>query len=117
GSRSNSRAFRMTRSIDAPWQSLARLFRDKSRTLAGIDLCERPRGFVLRQLLLKNKGFQELHAMSEPLDEQNDRPLAGTGEGFRLLVESVLDYAIFMLDPRGYVLTWNAGAERIKGYK
>ena len=35
---------------------------------------------------------------------------------FRLLVESVLDYAIFMLDPDGTVLTWNAGAERLKGY-
>jgi PAS domain S-box-containing protein len=36
---------------------------------------------------------------------------------FRLLVESVRDYAIFMLDPTGNVLTWNAGAERFKGYK
>ena len=38
-------------------------------------------------------------------------------ERFRLLVESVRDYAIFMLDPRGHVLTWNAGAERFKGYR
>lgn len=37
-------------------------------------------------------------------------------ERFRLLVESVRDYAIFMLDPSGIVLTWNAGAQRIKGY-
>ena len=37
-------------------------------------------------------------------------------ERFRLLVESVRDYAIFMLDPTGLVLTWNAGAERFKGY-
>ena len=36
---------------------------------------------------------------------------------FRLLVESVRDYAIFMLDTTGHVLTWNAGAERLKGYK
>jgi PAS domain S-box-containing protein len=36
---------------------------------------------------------------------------------FRLLVESVRDYAIFMLDPDGIVLTWNAGAERFKGYR
>jgi PAS domain S-box-containing protein len=35
---------------------------------------------------------------------------------FRLLVESVTDYAIFMLDPTGHVMSWNAGAERIKGY-
>jgi PAS domain S-box-containing protein len=37
-------------------------------------------------------------------------------ESFRLLVESVRDYAIFMLDPTGHVATWNLGAERIKGY-
>jgi sigma-B regulation protein RsbU (phosphoserine phosphatase) len=35
---------------------------------------------------------------------------------FRLLVESVKDYAIFMLDPNGHIATWNLGAERIKGY-
>ena len=34
----------------------------------------------------------------------------------RLLVESVRDYAIFALDPQGYILSWNAGAERFKGY-
>ena len=38
-------------------------------------------------------------------------------ERFRLLVESVKDYAIFMLDTGGRVATWNLGAERIKGYK
>jgi PAS domain S-box-containing protein len=37
-------------------------------------------------------------------------------ERFRLLVEGVKDYAIFMLDPNGYVTTWNEGAQRIKGY-
>jgi PAS domain S-box-containing protein len=35
---------------------------------------------------------------------------------FRLLVQGVTDYAIFMLDPKGHVASWNAGAERIKGY-
>jgi len=36
---------------------------------------------------------------------------------FRLLVEGVTDYAIYMLDPSGIITNWNAGAERIKGYK
>ncbi|MEA3027236.1 MAG: hypothetical protein QOF91_2521 [Alphaproteobacteria bacterium] len=35
---------------------------------------------------------------------------------FRLLVQSVVDYAIYMLDPAGIITNWNAGAERIKGY-
>jgi PAS domain S-box-containing protein len=37
-------------------------------------------------------------------------------ERFRLLVEGVKDYAIFMLDPHGYITTWNEGAQRINGY-
>ncbi|KAH7122414.1 sensor histidine kinase-like protein/response regulator Fos-1 [Dendryphion nanum] len=37
-------------------------------------------------------------------------------ETFRILVETVKDYAIFMLDPKGYIATWNAGAHKFKGY-
>lgn len=37
-------------------------------------------------------------------------------ERFRLLVDGVRDYAIFMLDPEGRVVSWNSGAERLKGY-
>src|SRR5204863_376209 len=40
-----------------------------------------------------------------------------TADSFRLLVETVRDYAIFMLDGSGRVLTWNAGAQRLKGYR
>lgn len=42
--------------------------------------------------------------------------LAQSEERFRLLVDSVMDYAIFMLDPNGIVESWNAGAQRLKGY-
>ena len=35
---------------------------------------------------------------------------------FQLLVAGVRDYAIFMLDPDGFIKTWNAGAQRFKGY-
>lgn len=38
-------------------------------------------------------------------------------ERFKLLVESVKDYGIFMLDPTGHINSWNEGAQRIKGYK
>lgn len=49
----------------------------------------------------------------------NDTPRRGLFESerrFRLLVEGVVDYAIYMLDPDGIVSNWNAGARRIKGY-
>jgi PAS domain S-box-containing protein len=43
--------------------------------------------------------------------------LADVEERFRLLVENVQDYAIFLLDSEGYIISWNRGAERLKGYK
>ena len=47
----------------------------------------------------------------------NKEELRQSEDRFKLLVQSVRDYAIFMLDPNGVVLTWNAGAERFKGYR
>jgi PAS domain S-box-containing protein len=46
-----------------------------------------------------------------------EQMLQSSREIFQLLVSSVRDYAIFMLDPEGRVATWNTGAERIKQYK
>jgi formate hydrogenlyase transcriptional activator len=46
-----------------------------------------------------------------------DEALRLSEQRFRLLVDEVKDYAIFMLDPRGRVASWNAGAEKIKGYE
>src|SRR6266511_3803458 len=48
--------------------------------------------------------------------ERVDRSGQLAAEEFRLLVEGVKDYAIFLLDADGYVASWNPGAERIKGY-
>ncbi|MCD2325124.1 PAS domain S-box protein [Sphingomonas sp. IC-56] len=46
-----------------------------------------------------------------------EEELRRSEERFRLLVQSVTDYAIYMLDPQGHVASWNAGAERFKGYR
>jgi PAS domain S-box-containing protein len=51
---------------------------------------------------------EERRASAEALRQSEER--------FRLLVEQVKDYAIFMLDPQGNIATWNEGAERFKGY-
>jgi PAS domain S-box-containing protein len=48
---------------------------------------------------------------------QAEEALRQSQEEFRLLVQSVTDYAIYRLDPSGRVSCWNAGAERIKGYR
>ena len=57
--------------------------------------------------------FRELETARALATAQRDQ----SEERFRLMVESVKDYAIFMLDPRGIVTTWNAGAQLIKGYR
>ena len=48
---------------------------------------------------------------------QKQKTLAVAQEHFRLLVAGVREHAIFLLDAEGNVLTWNAGAEAIKGYR
>ena len=55
--------------------------------------------------------------MPDASDDQNKKDLFDSERRFRLLVEGVVDYAIYMLDPDGIVTNWNAGAARIKGYQ
>lgn len=57
--------------------------------------------------------------MKKPMNETSKSPatVLGSEDSYRLLVESVKDYAIVMLDPDGHVASWNAGAERFKGYR
>ncbi|HUC68912.1 MAG TPA: PAS domain S-box protein [Stellaceae bacterium] len=60
-----------------------------------------------------------LRRLNDYLEERIAQRSAALGESerrFRLLVEGVVDYAIFMLDPEGRVTNWNTGAARIKGY-
>ncbi|HEY3149647.1 MAG TPA: PAS domain S-box protein [Dongiaceae bacterium] len=49
-------------------------------------------------------------------DQQRQRDLFESERNFRLLVEGVADYALYMLDPDGVVTSWNSGGQRIKGY-
>jgi diguanylate cyclase (GGDEF)-like protein/PAS domain S-box-containing protein len=61
---------------------------------------------------------QVAHVLATAIErEQAEQALKDSAEQFRLLVEGVQDYGIFMLDADGYVVSWNAGAERIKGYR
>jgi PAS domain S-box-containing protein len=66
--------------------------------------------------VLKSKVsvFVDLFHMNERLKQ---KAVQQSEERFRLLVDSVQDYAIFMLDPQGRVTSWNEGAERIMGFQ
>ena len=72
-----------------------------------------------RELSARHEVEQELRQVNETLEqrvEDRARQLADTEQRFRLLIESVTDYAIYMLDPSGHIVNWNPGARRIKGY-
>jgi PAS domain S-box-containing protein len=79
-----------------------------------------------REVEARARAEQELQKLNQSLEERANvraRELAAsltqleeTERRFKLLVESVTDYAIFMLDPGGHVINWNPGAARAKGY-
>jgi PAS domain S-box-containing protein len=51
-----------------------------------------------------------------PIDRPRGVPSPPPQDLFRLLVEGIRDYAVFVLDPEGHVITWNPGAQNMKGY-
>ncbi|MFY0577898.1 PAS domain S-box protein [Cystobacter fuscus] len=66
---------------------------------------------------VRNRAGEVVLVASAMLDiTERKRAESAMEERFRLLVEGVEDYAIFMLDPKGRVTSWNPGAERIKGW-
>ncbi|EJM48675.1 PAS domain S-box [Pseudomonas sp. GM33] len=51
------------------------------------------------------------------MSEDQNRPSTVEDKRFRLLIDAVIDYAIYMIDPDGVITSWNAGARRFKGYE
>jgi PAS domain S-box-containing protein len=70
------------------------------------------------KMMTKSRSLDETAFSPRDVTERRgaEEELHQSEEHFRLLVESVRDYAIFMLTPEGDVASWNAGAERMKGY-
>jgi PAS domain S-box-containing protein len=77
-------------------------------------------GNGLPTLLRLGREFRHLSAMkinTPNLAEDALDALRDSEERYQLLLDGIKEYAIFMIDPHGQILSWNAGAERIKGYK
>ena len=74
---------------------------------------------IISPLLNSDGTVRGFAKVTRDLTERREaeEQLRRSEEMLSLLVGSVQDYAIFMLDPRGYVESWNAGAQRIKGYR
>ena len=69
---------------------------------------------IMRWALPTTRHSQE-HSQSDAHSLTTEK-LRQSEERFRVLVESIQDYAIYILDPNGFVVSWNSGAQRIKGY-
>src|SRR6185295_10089264 len=87
-----------------------RLRKDGSRFWANV---------VITPVFNEIKVLQGFTKVTRDLTErkETERELDEAQRQLRLMIASVGDYAIFMLDPQGNVLSWNKGAENIKGYK
>ncbi|WP_395844906.1 PAS domain S-box protein [Archangium violaceum] len=76
------------------------------------------RNWLCNYAPVRNRAGEVILVATAALDiTERKRAESAAEERFRLLVEGVEDYAIFMLDPQGRVTSWNPGAERIKGWK
>ena len=71
---------------------------------------------LLQESQLARQQLQELNEVLEQRIEERSEQLRKSELQFQQLVSGVTDYALYMLDPHGIVMSWNPGAERIKGY-
>src|SRR4051812_43234164 len=63
-----------------------------------------------------NDRSRQRHAGAVMNNAGTYQDLINNATRFQLLVDAVTDYAIYMLDPKGIVISWNSGAQRLKGY-
>jgi PAS domain S-box-containing protein len=101
-------AFKASRGIEDIYE-LTYIRKDGSRfpAIVSVTALRDDRLAVIGYLLIGTDNSARRHA---------EEKLRWTEESFRLMVESVSDYAIVMLDPKGCVVSWNTGAQRIKGF-
>ncbi|PYU57496.1 MAG: hypothetical protein DMG56_22330 [Acidobacteria bacterium] len=91
--------------ISGVWQH-----RKKDGSLIDVEITSHP-------LVYNCKNARLVVATDITKRKKAEKALQQSEERFRLLVSEVTDYAILMLDPEGHIASWNAGAERIKGYR
>jgi len=101
-------AFKASRGIEDIYE-LTYIRKDGSRfpAIVSVTALRDDQAAIIGYLLIGTDNSARKHV---------EEKLRWTEESFRLMVESVSDYAIVMLDPEGHVVSWNTGAERIKGY-
>ncbi len=104
-------------SVGQPSDTTALLMRDRmQRTEAEIFARAQEIQQANQQLKVAHAELRRLNELLEQRSAEREEMLKSSDERFRLLVDGVREYAIFMLDPHGTIISWNQGAERIYGY-
>jgi PAS domain S-box-containing protein len=104
------------------WHGAFRLAGAVKILTAGASLGTAVLLFRLLPKFLQAPGLDQALALNASLTVERverrlaERQLVESQERLRLLIDGVQDYAIFMMDPQGIIISWNPGAERIKGY-
>ena len=89
----------------------------KSGSVETVELEHGGRFFSFRVVPLSDAAYVNWYGRDITDARRATEALRESEERFRLLVANVTDYAIFMLDPEGNVVSWNQGGEQIKGYR
>jgi PAS domain S-box-containing protein len=96
----------------APWRPVNWL-----RTVSAVSVASSIVTAILLLRLIPRVLPSETSSAGRRTPQNPNDSLQASEEPFRLLVDAVSDYALLMLDPKGNVVSWNSGAQRIKGYK
>jgi PAS domain S-box-containing protein len=103
-------------SLPSP-EALRREIVERQRAQEALQNAKQDLEFRVRQRTAELTDANQVLIVEVAQRKQTEEELRRTEERFRLLVESVQDYAIVMLSPAGIITSWNVGAQRMKGYE
>lgn len=103
------------------WLSLARATKESSQLFELLGIHRNGTTFPVKILIVPLKVnktvLRYVFVKDLRLQHKDDKPLEQSDQHFRLLVEGIKDYSTYLIDPTGVIISWNLGAERMKGYK
>jgi PAS domain S-box-containing protein len=103
------------------WSLLARATKERSQAFELLGIHRDGKAFPIKIFIVPLKIDQTIlryiFVSDVGLQHKTEKKLEQSDQHFRLLVEGIKDYSIYLINPSGIIISWNLGAERMKGYK